>query len=92
MKSKKFVKHVKKNFVLIRMMKMNLKLHDKVRDHCHFTGKFRDATHNFCNLRYKIPKEIPIILFHNGSTYDYHFQQQNLRVNLKAQKKIPKNI
>ena len=25
-----------------------------------------------CNLRYKVPKEIPIV-FHNGSTYDYHF-------------------
>ena len=24
------------------------------------------------NLRYKIPKEIPVI-FHNGSTFDYHF-------------------
>ena len=45
---------------------------DKVRDHCHFTGKYRGAAHNTCNLRYKIPKNIPII-FHNGSTYDYQF-------------------
>ena len=45
---------------------------DKVRDHCHFTGKYREAAHNTCNLRYKIPKNIPVI-FHNGSTYDYHF-------------------
>ena len=44
----------------------------KVRDHCHYTGKYRNAPHNICNLRYKIPKEIPIV-FHNGSTYDYHF-------------------
>ena len=44
----------------------------KVRDHCHYAGKFRGAAHNICNLRYKIPKEIPA-LFHNGSTYDYHF-------------------
>ena len=44
----------------------------KVRDHCQFTGKYRGATHNTCNLRYKIPKNIPVI-FHNGSTYDYHF-------------------
>ena len=44
----------------------------KVRDHCHFTGKFRGATHSKCNLRYKVPKEIPVV-FHNGSTYDYHF-------------------
>ena len=45
---------------------------DKVRDHCHITGKYRGAAHNTCNLRYKIPKNIPVI-FHNGSTYDYHF-------------------
>ena len=45
---------------------------DKVRDHCHCTGKYRGAAHNTCNLRYKIPKNIPVF-FHNGSTYDYHF-------------------
>ena len=44
----------------------------KVRDHCHYTGKYRGAAHNMCNLRYKIPKEVPVV-FHNGSTYDYHF-------------------
>ena len=48
------------------------KKNHKVRDHCHYTGKYKGAAHNTCNLRYKIPKEIPII-FHNGSTYDYHF-------------------
>ena len=48
------------------------KKHHKVRDHCHYTGKYRGAAHNTCNLRYKVPKEIPIV-FHNGSTYDYHF-------------------
>ena len=26
---------------------------DKVRDHCHFTGKFRVAAHNTCNSKYK---------------------------------------
>ena len=42
------------------------KKYHKVRDHDHYTGKFRDAAHNFCNLRYKTQKEIPIIS-HNGS-------------------------
>ena len=41
----------------------------KVRDHYHYTGKYRGAAHNMCNLRYKIPKEIPVV-FHNGSTDD----------------------
>ena len=48
------------------------KKHHKVRDHCHYTGKYRSAAHNICNFRYRIPKEIPVV-FHNGSTYDYHF-------------------
>ena len=48
------------------------KKHYKVRDHCHYTGKYRGAAHNICNLRYKTLKEIPIV-FHNVSTYDYHF-------------------
>ena len=48
------------------------KKYQKVRDHCHHTGKLRGAGHDICNLRYKTPKEIPIV-FHYGSTYDYHF-------------------
>ena len=45
---------------------------DKVKDYCFFTGKYRGAAHSKCNLKHKIPKNIPII-FHNGSKYDYHF-------------------
>ena len=33
---------------------------------------YRGAAHNICNLRYKTLKEIPVV-FHNGSTYRYHF-------------------
>ena len=50
----------------------NDKKNYKVRDHCHYTGKNRGAAHNICHLRYKVPKDIPIV-FYNGSTYDYHF-------------------
>ena len=45
---------------------------DKVRDHCHYTRKYGGAAHNNCNLRYKTPKQIPVV-FHKGSKYDYHF-------------------
>ena len=44
---------------------------DRVRDHCHLSGKFRGAAHNDCNINYKVPKFIPII-FHNLSNYDCH--------------------
>ena len=49
----------------------NKKYH-KIRDHCHYTRKYRGAAHNICNLKYKTSKEIPIV-FNNGSTYDFRF-------------------
>ena len=30
------------------------------------------SAHHICNLRYKIPKKIPVV-FYNGAKYDYHF-------------------
>ena len=47
------------------------KKHRKVRDHDHYTGKYRGATHSICNLRYSAPKDIPV-LFHNGTNYDFN--------------------
>ena len=44
---------------------------DKVRDHCHFTGKYRGAAHNKCNLMCKKPRILPVI-FHNLQGYDDH--------------------
>ena len=35
------------------------------------TGRYRGRAHRSCNLRYKIPKYIPIV-FHNLSRYDAH--------------------
>ena len=68
------------------------KLFHKVRYHCHYTGGFRGAAHNICNLRYKTPNKIPVI-FHNGSTNDYHFIiKQHLKISLNAQVKIQKSI
>ena len=43
----------------------------KVRDHCHYTGLYRGAAHNNCNLKYKISDFVPIA-FHNLSGYDAH--------------------
>ena len=58
----------------------NKKYH-KVRNHCHFTGTYSDAALNICNLRYKIPKEIPIV-FYNRSVHNYHFIIKELAKNL----------
>ena len=55
----------------------------KVRDHCHYAGKYRGAAHSICNLRYNIPKEIPVV-FHNGSTYDYHLIIKRLAKEFKG--------
>ena len=49
----------------------------KVRDHCHFTGVYRGAAHEKCNLALRKVKDIPVF-FHNLSGYDSHFIFQNL--------------
>ena len=56
----------------------------KVRDHCHYTGEYRGAAHSICNLKYSVPKKIPIV-FHNGSNYDYHFIIKELAEEFKKQ-------
>ena len=43
----------------------------KVRDHCHYTGRYRGAAHSSCNLMYRIPSHIPV-MFHNLAGYDAH--------------------
>ena len=43
----------------------------KVRDHCYYSGEYRGAAHNNCNLKYKIPDHIPIV-FDNLSGYEAH--------------------
>ena len=51
---------------------MKDKKYHKVRDHCRYTGEYSGAAHSICNLKYGVPKKIPIV-FHKGSNYDYHF-------------------
>ena len=43
----------------------------KVRDHCHFTGQYRGAAHNSCNVKSRKPLLLPVI-FHNLQGYDAH--------------------
>ena len=43
----------------------------KIRDHCHYKGEYKGSVHSICNLKYNVPKKVPIV-FHNGSNYVYH--------------------
>ena len=67
----KICNRCKKEFSTNENDKNAFKLYHKMRDHCHYTGKFRGATHCICTLKYKTSKEIPVVI-HNGFTYDYH--------------------
>ncbi len=50
---------------------------DRVRDHCHITGKFRGAAHSVCNLNFRFRPRIPV-MFHNLRGYDAHLIMQGL--------------
>ena len=41
---------------------------EKVRDHCHITGKYRDAAHWKCNVNLKLT-----VIFRNLKSYDSNF-------------------
>ena len=44
---------------------------EKVRDHCHITGKYRGAAHWSHNVNIKLTKRI-FTIFHNLKGYDSH--------------------
>ena len=77
-------KHFNKNFVMTaeqneEFERSNIcwicgKLIDydnKVRDHCHITGKYRGARNWSCNINLKISKKL-VVIFHNLKGYDSH--------------------
>ena len=47
----------KKQFCFEKNEGSEFKLYRKVRDHCHYTKKFREAAHSICNLKYKVSKK-----------------------------------
>ena len=73
-----------KEFWYDKNEKNKFKLYQKVRDHFHYTRKFRGAAHSICNLNHKVPKEIPVKI-HNGSKYDYQFIIKELPEEFKGE-------
>ena len=60
------------------------KKYRKVRDHCHYASEYRGFAYSMCNLKFSVPKEIPIV-FHNVSNYDYYFIVKELGEEFEGQ-------
>ena len=54
---------------------------EKVRDHCHISGKYRGAAHWSCNINLKITKKVSVI-FHNLKGYDSHLSRFNVKISV----------
>ena len=67
-----------------------LNLQDRVRDHCHFTGRYRGAACNICNLKYRKPNNISVF-FHNLTGYDSHLFIKKLNTTMGTIDCIPNN-
>ena len=67
-----------------------LNINDRVRDHCHFTGRYRGAACNKCNLKYCKPNNISVF-FHNLSGYDSHLIIKKLDATTGKVECIPNN-
>ena len=63
---------------------------NKVRDHCHLTGKYVGAAHQNCNLQFKTTYSIPLLI-HNLKNYDSHFIIRNVPKYFKNCQIIPRN-
>ena len=61
----------------------NFKNRKEVKDHCPYTIKFRGAVQIKCNLNYKVPKDIPIIIL--NASYDTHFVINQLAEECKGE-------
>ena len=93
-----FLKNTKKDIIMVQEDEEDYKnknicrfcekeiICDKVRDHCHLTGKYRGPAHNTCNIngKQKDSNFIPFA-FHNFSNYDSHMFFKKL-VDLKKVK------
>ena len=80
MQTEKNIVTVNKTRILKKFAKD--KYYQKVRDNCHYTGKYRGAVHSDFNLKFNVPNEIPVVFNndhdHHFQNYDHHFIMKKL--------------
>ncbi|XP_050064727.1 uncharacterized protein LOC126553627 [Aphis gossypii] len=81
------IAHVSKSTCNLCSSNFSIK-NQKVADHCHLSGKFRQTLCNTCNLKLQKPNLVPCFL-HNLSNYDAHFIVTELGNDTKSISVIP---
>ena len=82
-KERKALRYQKVCYICKRAFSSDDDKYYKIKDYCYYTGRYLGAARVVCSKKCKIPKEI-LVVFHNGSTYDYHFLIKELAKEFKG--------
>ena len=72
------------NIVIFVKQCLVMQKNRKVRDHDHYTGKFRGDAHSIYNLRYLTQKDFPVF-FNNCTTYDFNLMINELAKEFRSE-------
>ena len=67
-------------FVIFVKTKFKINFEDKVSEHCHYTGEYRNATNSICNSKRSVLKESPTVFRRYLTVINIYHERVSLRI------------